>query len=406
MGNGTADLADGEYEAIPRLKGVVWERVESDLRVVYDRREQLLIADPHHSVAQLLTLLRDNDRSVTELASTMSAAGRPAVSPADVAAAIALLDEYGLVEDGAHDARLNPAETERHFSNLAFYESFASLTRGRTHLHRGMRDAHVLVLGTGGLNSNVIPHLCGLGVGRLTLLDRDAVEARNFARQYLYRWSEIGTRKVHRAADWVRAFDPTIRVESIDAGIDGPEQLGDLLDRLNPDIVASGIDHPEHVDAWVNAACVPRRVPFVRGGMWVTEGIVYSVDPGRSGCLRCTFPETTAGETTIAEPLPDAELVADVRAGLALHSTKARVNRGIGPVAGLLGALSAFEVMRYLTGFAPPAYAANPMIIDFARGCTMRHDPWPRDPHCPLCGPGSDFRPGVGTELASRNGGR
>jgi len=36
----------------------------------------------------------------------------------------------------------------------------------------GLADAHVLVLGTGGLNAGMIPHLCGLGIGQLTLLDK------------------------------------------------------------------------------------------------------------------------------------------------------------------------------------------------------------------------------------------
>jgi molybdopterin/thiamine biosynthesis adenylyltransferase len=366
----------------PQLKGVVWERVDAELRVMYDRREQLLIADPDGTVEALLGLLREGGRTTGELAATLSTTRGP-VTATDVRAAVELLDEYGLVEDGDRLGGLSPAEAERHFSNLVFFESFASLARSREDFCRTLRDAHVLVLGTGGLNSNTLPHLCGLGVGRLTLLDRDAVEARNFARQYLYRWSEIGTRKVTRAADWVRAFDPSTEVEAIDTGIEGPEQLGELLDRLRPDVVASGIDHPAQVDSWVNAACVPRGVPFVRGGMWVTEGLVWSVDPGRSACLECASvpePEDAAADDDMATVL----------AGLLLHDTRQpRTNRGIGPVAGLLGALGAFEVLRYLTGFEPPAYAANSLVIDFAAGCSMRQHAWPRNPACTVCGPNS-----------------
>jgi molybdopterin/thiamine biosynthesis adenylyltransferase len=383
-GVATADVTDLLRKAAhdpprPQLKGVVWERVDDELRVVYDRRDQLLISDPDGTVEALLGLLREGERIADELAAALST-GRQPVPVEEVRAAVALLDEYGLVEDGNHRGRLSPADAERHFSNLAFFESFASLARSREDFRRTLRDTHVLVLGTGGLNSNTIPHLCGLGVGRLTLLDRDAVEARNFARQYLYRWSEIGTRKVARAAEWVREFDPSIEVEAIDAGIEGPEQLGELLDRFRPNVVASGIDHPNEVDSWVNAACVPRGVPFVRGGMWVTEGIVFSVDPGRSACLQCATPLKSDDAATDGD-------AATVLAGLRLHSTKPRTNRGIGPVAGLLGALGAFEVLRYLTAFEPPAYTANPLLIDFAAGCAMRQVPWSRDPACPLCGP-------------------
>ncbi|MFI5496821.1 HesA/MoeB/ThiF family protein [Actinoplanes sp. NPDC051859] len=364
----------------PRLKAVVWERTGDELRVVYDRREQLIIDDEAGVVEALLELLHAGGRTVAELADALTAAGRP-VGADDVAEAVAAFDAHGLLEDGDRLGRLAPEDAERHFSSLSFFQSFASLSRSREDFQESLRNAHVLVLGTGGFNSNLLPHLCGLGVGRLTLLDRDAVEPRNFARQYLYRWSEIGQRKVARAVEWVRAFDPSIDVRGIDAGIEGPEQLADLLDEVRPDVVADGIDHPGEVDSWVNAACVSRGVPFVRGGMWVTEGLVWSVDPGRSACLQCaSLPDPDAADLDAA--------TATALAGLTLHDVRQpRTNRGIGPVAGLLGALGAFEVLRYLTAFEPPAYAGSSLVIDFAAGCAMRQQSWPRDPACTVCGP-------------------
>jgi molybdopterin-synthase adenylyltransferase len=187
----------------PQLKNVSWERAGTELRVVYDWRAQLLIEDPDGTVAALLELLRQGGRTEHELAAALSA-GRDPVPVADVRAATALLDSYGLVEDGQRLGGLSAAEAERHFSNVAFFETFGSLACSREDFCRLLADRHVLALGTGGLNSNTIPHLCGLGVGRLTLLDRDVVEPRNFARQYLYRWSDLGMRKVEPAAAWVR----------------------------------------------------------------------------------------------------------------------------------------------------------------------------------------------------------
>jgi molybdopterin/thiamine biosynthesis adenylyltransferase len=357
----------------------VWERAGAELRVVYDRRDQLLVRDPDGTVAALLELLREGGRTTGELATALSD-GRDPVPVEDVLAALAQLDDCGLVEDGDRLGRLSAAELERQFSNLAFFESFGSLARSREDFVRTLGDAHVLVLGTGGLNSNTIPHLCGLGVGRLTLLDRDTVDARNFARQYLYRWSEIGMSKVERAAEWVRAFDPSIKVEALQVGIEAAEQLDELLDRYQPDAVASGIDHPDDVDRWVNDTCVPRGIPFVRGGIWVTEGVVWSVDPGRSGCLEC------ASRQALDDVDPAGE-VATMLAGRRLAATTPRTNRGIGPVAGLLGALGSFELLRFLTRFEPPAYAGNPLLIDFANGCAMRRQPWRRHPDCPVCRP-------------------
>lgn len=359
--------------ARPQLKSIVWERVGQQLRLVYDVRDQFLLDDEDGTVEALLMLLRAGGRTVPELAAALN---DPRVSVYDVAAAVEALDACRLLEDGDQLGRFGETERERYFSNLAFFESFSSLDRSREEFQERLRDAHVLVLGTGGLNSNTIPHLCGLGVGRLTLLDRDAVELRNFARQYLYRWSDIGSSKVTVAADWIRAFDPAIKVDTVEAGIDSVDSITELLDRFGPDVVMSGVDSPVGIDGWVNDACVSRRTPYVRGGMYVTQGVVWSVNPGVDGCLRCS-PDDGPGDDVDPQE----------RSAAALFRGKPRSNRGIGPVAGLLGSLCAFEVLRYLTGFEPPAYAGRPLIIDFANSCATRNNVvWERDPGCAICG--------------------
>jgi len=360
----------------PQLKGVVWERCGDELRLVHDPREQLLLNDPEGGIEKLLGLLQQGGRTVSELAEELS------LPVADVSSAVAALDQAGLLEDGARLGRMAAADGERYFSNLAFFESFASLDRSREDFQQRLRESHVLVLGTGGLNSNTIPHLAGLGVGRMTLLDRDTVDVRNFARQYLYRWDDQGARKVQRAAEWVRAFDPSIEVEAIDQGVESQDQLVELIDRLRPDVVASGIDQPARIDLWVNGACVHHGVPFVRGGMSVTTGTVWSVAPGVSACRSCL-----PADPSNADDHPDADdpAVASEIAAMRLHVSRPQINRGIGPVAGLLGALGAFEVLRYLTGFEPPAYAGRPLTIDFAAGCATSQKEWKRNPDCPTC---------------------
>jgi len=355
----------------PRLKAVAWQRLgDGQLRLVRDVRDQLIVDDPGGVVTRLLELLRDGRRTPAELADAL---GLPAD---DVSDAIELFDEYGLLEDADRLGRLTPAQQERHFSNLAFLESFATLRASREDLLDRLRSAHVLVLGTGGLNSNTLPHLCGLGVGRLTLVDHDNVEARNFARQYLYAWDDVGRPKVERAAAWVRRFDPAIDVATVTAEIDGEPAVRELIGRAAPDIVMSGVDSPVEIDQWVNAACVSQSVPYVRAGMWVTQGIVWSVAPGRSACWQCAVPGEQARLSAEAPEERDA---------VRLHRSLPRRNRGIGPIAGLLGALAAFEVLRYLTQFEPPAYAGRPLRIDFAAECSMRPGAWTRDPACAVC---------------------
>lgn len=351
----------------PRLKSVAWDRNGDLLRLVYDSRDQLQLQDPNGAIEALLLLLAEGGRTTSELATVTE------VQEEDICAAVSVLNDYGLLEDGDRTGQFDATGMERYFSNLGFFESFASVDRSREDLQRALKQAHVLVLGTGGVSSNTIQHLCGLGVGRLTLLDRDKVEARNFARQYLYRWDDIGHTKVHRAVEWVGEFDPTIKVEGIEAEITTRQQIDELLSKVAPDIVMSGVDSPDEIDTWINAACVSHGIPYVRAGMRVTEGRAWSVDPGRSACLACS--------DDLGDPLSPEE-----RAAFDLFNRIPRVNRAIGPVVGLLGSLCAFEILRYLTRFEPPVYAGGTLTVDFASACAIRVATRPRNPACAICG--------------------
>lgn len=365
----------------PRLKGLAWQREGEELRLVYDIREQFVLDDPDGVIEALVRLLEGGGLEPEELAARLTDQGWP-VTAAEVLSALEVFDDHGLVEDGDDAVSLTPHEGQRYQSNLAFFDAFARLRQSRDSFQRALRSSHVLVLGTGGLNSSTIPHLCGLGVGRLTLLDHDDVELKNFARQYLYKYTDIGAPKVEVAADWVRAFDPSVKVEAVSGVVGSTADVAGLLETYRPDLVMCGIDHPLEVGGWVNAACVRAGVPFIRAGMRVTTGLVLSVDPGRSACCTCIG--------TAADLTPDDAAVAE------LFRSRTSPNRGIGPVAGLLGSLSAFEALRYLTGFEPPAYAARQLTIDFAHGCATTVSPWTKRPDCPDCGPAAAATQGGG----------
>ncbi len=358
---------------IPKLKQVGWERAGDGVAIVRDPRESVEIADADGAVARLLELLAEGGLPLPELLSALALTHPRSTGP-EVETAIEALDALRLLEDERRTGGLTESERQRHFSSLAFFRTFASLDVSAEDLIRALRASHVLVLGVGGLGSNVLQNLCGLGVGRLTLVDRDQVEARNFARQFVYRACDLGRDKVERAAEWVREFDPAIEVRAIRTDLACADDVRKLVESVRPDAVSAGVDQPSEIDTWVNAACVAAGVPFCRAGMAVTEGIVWSVEPGQSACLACVDAGPAARTAELA----------------ALHQTAApRINRGIGPVATQLGSLVAFELVRFLTGFAPPAYAGAVASIDLATDCGLTVTRADRNPVCQVCGTGS-----------------
>jgi molybdopterin/thiamine biosynthesis adenylyltransferase len=352
----------------PMLKDAVLHRSGEDLYLITEPETRIVLSDPNGHVEVLLGLLRQGIRDEDGLVAALAELPEPP-GVGEIRAAIAALDELGVVEDAAAPAVLSDNQAERYFSNLAFFSTFASLDRPAIGFQQALLDAHVLFLGTGGLGSTVIQALTGAGVGRMTLLDNDTVEVRNFARQYLYTESDIGRPKVDRAAAWVRAFDPRVDVRTVRRWIGGPGDLADLLPEV--DFVVDGVDQPNQIDDWVNEACVTAGVPFVRGGMLARNLVYWSVDPGRSACLACQKHEASAADETEAA-------LADKLTGLR------RVNRGIGPIASMAGAMVAMEALRYLTGFAPPIAAGRRRFTDFVTGAEEVRT-WERWPDCPVC---------------------
>jgi molybdopterin-synthase adenylyltransferase len=353
---------------IAKLKNAVWERAGDDLYVVSEPETQIVLSDPGGQVEQLLGLLRDGTRDEAQLATALAERGVPAPD-GEVTAAIAALDDLRLLVAAAATS-LPDNQAERYVSNLAFFETFASLERSPASFQGSLLDAHVVFLGAGGLGSTVIQALTGAGVGQMTLLDHDVVEPRNFARQYLYRAQDVGLPKVERAAAWVQAYSPATDVRAVSRRIGGPADVADVV--AGTDLVVSGVDQPDNIDEWVNEACVAAGVPYVRGGMFARRLGYFSVDPGRSACVACHQHELAA--TAPGHGVTPERLTAGLD----------RVNRGIGPVASMVGALVAMEALRYLTAFALPIAAGRQRFVDFATGDqeTRAWTPWPG---CPVC---------------------
>jgi molybdopterin/thiamine biosynthesis adenylyltransferase len=363
---------------LPKLKSLNCLVGEGELLVSLDPQVRVRLADHDGRVLGLLRLLSQGGRGVPALAGELRAAGIVA-SVDDVASAVAELDRLGWIEDSSAPGLLAVHQRERYASNLAFFDAFTSLARQREEPQDRLRSAHVLVLGAGGLGSSALMNLAGLGVGAVTVVDQDLVELRNFARQFTYTEAELGEPKADRVAAWLRAFDPTLRVVSFRRRVEAPKDVTDLLvgtqETGRADLVISAIDEPDEVDRWVNQACVAAGVPFIRGGLAYTQGLYWSVDPGRSACRECL--ERHRGR--LAEGI-DRDAVDWPRV-----MVQDRVNRAIGPVATVLGGLVAMEAMRYLTGLVAPVSAGCYQLVDFAADCGVRSDAWAADPDCPVC---------------------
>ena len=104
-----------------------------------------------------------------------------------------------------------------------------------------LRNAHVLVVGVGGVGAYAAEMLCRAGIGQLTLIDADTVQPSNINRQLPALHSTVGRSKAEVLADRFRDINPevalNIRVQYIE-----PANIPSLLEEVHPDFIVDAID--------------------------------------------------------------------------------------------------------------------------------------------------------------------
>lgn len=121
-----------------------------------------------------------------------------------------------------------PADLERRFGGLARLYGAAGAQR--------IREAHIVVVGLGGVGSWAAEAAARSGVARLTLIDLDHIAESNINRQIHALDSTLGQAKVQAMRDRIAQIHPGCRVDAIEEFVDaanwpGILGLGDGLDR-------------------------------------------------------------------------------------------------------------------------------------------------------------------------------
>src|SRR5262249_5876179 len=73
---------------------------------------------------------------------------------------------------------------------------------------RKICSASVLCIGAGGLGSPIAMYLAAAGIGKLGLVDFDAVEFSNLQRQIAHSTADVGRRKTDSARETIEGINP------------------------------------------------------------------------------------------------------------------------------------------------------------------------------------------------------
>ncbi|WP_119697711.1 ThiF family adenylyltransferase [Microbacterium halotolerans] len=253
-----------------------------------------------------------------------------------------------LVDPVASLSETERSRTARHLALAGFGDD----------AQRRLANAHVALVGAGGLGSPAVLALAAAGVGTLTVIDDDVVEVSNLQRQVMHRHDDVGEPKALSAVRAAADLSPETSVRTVIRRLDASNAV-ELL--TGADVVLDGADTFEtRVD--VAAACEELGVPLVWGVIQEFSAqltVFWSTPPdGRSPVLLSDlYPAGSAGEVpTCAQVGVLGAMCLQVGAAMAMQAIQ--LIAGIGEP--LLGRVLLFDALRSRSREVPLVGAATP----------------------------------------------
>ena len=216
-----------------------------------------------------------------------------------------------------------------------------------------LKAASVICIGAGGLGSPLLLYLAAAGVGRIGIVDGDAVELSNLQRQVIHGSDALGRSKAKSAAARLHELNPHCRIDVQDVMLD----ITNVMDLIaDYDVVCDGTDN--FVSRYlINDACVLSGKPLIYGSVQRFEGQV--------SVFNCNPDSPNFRDLLPVPPLPGA-IPSCSEAGV------------MGVMPGLIGLLQATETIKLITGIGR-CLDGRLLVVDVLsmrfRELTLRRDP-------------------------------
>jgi bacteriocin biosynthesis cyclodehydratase domain-containing protein len=342
----------------PRLKGYLTVVPQDDAAFVVHGSEgevwRLRLDPARHAGFRRLLPLLTGEHELAEIQDRVATADLPGDA---VRRLVDGLETAGIIEDGT-DGVLPPRDRARYRDQLLFFSRFSAGRDGAA-FQRRLADASVDILQSGPLGLAVARHLARAGVGRLTLIDDDPA----------------------RLDEHVAASR-----DAVDGVVEGRRLVRSAIDELvrgsSSGLLIAALESfdPQLLEAVNDAALAARRPWLLVQQRGAAEGLVGPLFvPGHTACYMCMEGRLRANTALVAEY--DA-----LREYLRLQCASGRPWGGLAPHGEILAGIAAAEVVKHITGFAPPRLAGRFCSVNWFTWSTELHDVL-RVPRCPFCRP-------------------
>ena len=216
-----------------------------------------------------------------------------------------------------------------------------------------LKGASVLVSRCGGLGSVVAYELAAAGIGRLVLAHGGNVKPSDLNRQLLMTHDWLGKPRVESAARRLKELNPRLEIVAIPENVNENNVTG-MIEQVDLAVDCAPLFAERYA---MNREAVRQGKPVVECAMYDLEAQVTTIEPGKTPCLSCLYPQDP--------PAWKREFPV------------------FGAVSGAVACLGAMEAIKVLAGFGEPLFGQ--LLTYDLRDMTFRKRSIRRNPHCPVC---------------------
>ena len=216
-----------------------------------------------------------------------------------------------------------------------------------------IKNAKILIIGMGGLGCPLLTYLASSGVCNIGIVDFDKVELSNLNRQILFNTSDIGKFKVNQAKSKISKIYKKVKIKTFKIKI-SKKNIKSII--KNFDIICDGTDN-FNTRYLINDYCKKNKKILISAAISKFDGHLFKYNFKKKGpCLRCFMPE------------------------LPLEENNCEVDGIFAPVAGIIGALQANEVLKTVLGLKNDLN--NNILVFNSLSLSLRRVKISKNPNC------------------------
>ncbi|HML05826.1 MAG TPA: HesA/MoeB/ThiF family protein [Methanobacterium sp.] len=210
-----------------------------------------------------------------------------------------------------------------------------------------LKEANITVIGCGGIGGATTEMLVRMGIGNLTIIDKDTFDVSNINRQLMSSFYSVGKSKVNTTYETLKSINPFINItafeeelneDNVQKIVEGSDIVIDALDNLVTRITLSRFAYKS-------------KIPFIHGAIHATMGQV-SVFTKDTPTYEELFKLPSLGKDL------SEEVIAKVK------EMGAEVPPVIAPVPNIVGCLQAFEAFKLITLQGDSIMAPDVLMFD------------------------------------------